>query len=308
MKTIAMVVAVLAAAAGVAQAQERDGRRDGYRDGSRGDRQWDGRRDGERRWDGRRDGDGRHWDGNRDGRRWDGHRDGRRHWDGYRHGGYSHHHHSYPRYSSYPRYYGYSYAPRAYDWFWDPAPYYVAPPVYEVYQPPVIVERIYEEVPPPPQRRYEERSYAQVTPREPAPRPSAPTPATPAPRLERLTLSAKELFEFDQATLRMPQPRLDAIAEAMRNDPKIERVTITGYTDRLGTDSYNLKLSQRRAEAVKSYLVGKGVEARRLVAVGKGESNPVVQCNDKDRQALIDCLEPNRRVEVEEITVTRQVR
>jgi OOP family OmpA-OmpF porin len=94
----------------------------------------------------------------------------------------------------------------------------------------------------------------------------------------------------------------------MRNDPKIERVTITGHTDRLGTDSYNLKLSQRRAEAVKSYLVGKGVEARRLVAVGKGESSPVVQCNDKDRQKLIDCLEPNRRVEVEEITVTRQVR
>ena len=62
------------------------------------------------------------------------------------------------------------------------------------------------------------------------------------------------------------------------------------------------------AEAVKSYLVSKGVEARRLAAVGKGEANPVVQCDDKDRQALIACLEPNRRVEVEEITVTRPAR
>lgn len=291
MKTITMVVAAaLALAAGVAQAQDRDGRRDGYRDGTR-----DGTRQGDRRWDGRRDGD-RHWDGRRD---WDRrHRDGRshRHWDPYPR------HHSYPRYYSHPRYYGYSYVPRAYDWYWDPAPYYLAPPAYEIYEPPVIVERIYEE--PPPQRRYEERSYAEVAPREPAPRP----PAATASRLERVRLSARELFGFDEATLRLPQPRLDAIAEAMRNDPNIQRVTITGHTDRLGTDSYNLKLSQRRAEAVKSYLVGKGVEARRLVAVGKGEAEPVVQCDDKDRQALIACLEPNRRVEVEEITIARQVR
>lgn len=127
------------------------------------------------------------------------------------------------------------------------------------------------------------------------------------PRLERYTLSAQELFEFDKATLRMPQPRLDEIAEAMRRDARIGEVAITGYTDRLGTEAYNLALSQRRADAVKDYLVARGVAASRLRAVGRGEANPVVQCNDAGRAELIRCLEPNRRVEVEAITVERHV-
>src|SRR6185436_8338301 len=111
---------------------------------------------------------------------------------------------------------------------------------------------------------------------------------------------------FDEATLNLPQPKLDEIARAMIENPRIGNVTITGHTDRLGTEAYNLKLSQRRAEVVKGYLVAKGVAASRLTAVGKGEANPVVQCHDKDRASLIRCLEPNRRVEVEEITVERK--
>ncbi len=82
---------------------------------------------------------------------------------------------------------------------------------------------------------------------------------------------------------------------------------VTGYTDRIGTNEYNLKLSRRRADAVKAYLVKKGVPAARLVAIGKGEANPVVECRDTKKQAeLIKCLEPNRRVEVEQITVERR--
>ncbi|MDP3825856.1 MAG: OmpA family protein, partial [Polaromonas sp.] len=84
-------------------------------------------------------------------------------------------------------------------------------------------------------------------------------------------------------------------------------VTVTGYTDRLGSDAYNLKLSQQRAEAVRNYLTSKGVAANRLTAVGKGESNPVVTCNDRKRTDLINCLAPNRRVEVEEIVIERRV-
>ena len=84
-------------------------------------------------------------------------------------------------------------------------------------------------------------------------------------------------------------------------------VTIAGYTDRLGSDEYNVELSQRRANAVKSYLVGKGVAADRLIAVGKGKVDPIVHCDNSARSALIKCLEPNRRVVIEPITVERRV-
>jgi OOP family OmpA-OmpF porin len=132
-------------------------------------------------------------------------------------------------------------------------------------------------------------------------------PSRPAPRLEPYTLSAQELFAFDRDDLRAPQPKLDEIARVLIANPRIKTVTIKGYTDRLGSDVYNLGLSQRRADAVKAYLVGKGVAASRLIAIGKGKADPVVRCEDSDRSALIKCLEPNRRVEVEQITVERRI-
>jgi OOP family OmpA-OmpF porin len=145
---------------------------------------------------------------------------------------------------------------------------------------------------------------------EPAPA-VAPAPApvpAPAPRFERITLSATELFAFDSATLRMPQPKIDEIADALGRNTQINNVGISGYTDRLGSDKYNQKLSQRRADAVKAYLVGKGVAASRLSSQGKGESNPVVQCSETKRAALIKCLEPNRRVEIDQITIEQRTR
>jgi OmpA-OmpF porin, OOP family len=105
----------------------------------------------------------------------------------------------------------------------------------------------------------------------------------------------------------MPQPKLDEIASMMNANPQIPTVTVSGHTDRLGTDQYNQSLSQRRAAAVKAYLVKQGVAANRINAVGRGEKQPVVQCSEKARPALIKCLEPNRRVEVESITVERKV-
>ena len=235
-------------------------------------------------------------------------RDGSYRSGGYRDGAHRHYDHSWARPHHYPRYYPRTFYPYIY-----PAPlfgYYEPYPTYTVAPAPLYVERyrVYEESPPPPPpappraREYREPSYAQAEPARPA-----PPPAPAAPRMERYTLSAQELFEFDKAVLRMPQPKLDEIARAMAQDERIDNVMITGYTDRLGSDAYNLALSQRRADAVKKYLVDKGIAPNRLKAIGKGKSNPVVQCNDRDRAQLIRCLEPNRRVEVESITIERRV-
>lgn len=142
----------------------------------------------------------------------------------------------------------------------------------------------------------------------PAPAPVAPPPAAaPAPRFEKISLSATELFSFDNDKLNSAQPKLDDIAKLLNENSGISNVVITGYADRLGNANYNQKLSERRANTVKDYLVSKGVAANRLTAVGKGIANPVVECKDKNRAALIKCLEPNRRVEVEQITVERRV-
>lgn len=157
-----------------------------------------------------------------------------------------------------------------------------------------------------PQQEVVARAPEPVAAPAPAPAPE-PVKAPPAPRFERYTLSSTELFEFDKAELRQPQPRLDEIAAALNNDRSVNNVVVTGYTDRLGSTKYNQKLSERRAEAVKEYLIGKGINADRISAEGKGEANPVVECKEKKRADLIRCLEPNRRVEVEQITVQRRV-
>ena len=134
-----------------------------------------------------------------------------------------------------------------------------------------------------------------------------PQPPPPAPRFEKYTLSATELFAFDSAELRLPQARLDEIASALGRHAEVNDIVITGYTDRIGSSAYNQKLSERRAAAVKTYLASKGVDAVRLKAQGKGEADPVVTCTDRQLPALIKCLEPNRRVEVENITIERRV-
>ena len=139
----------------------------------------------------------------------------------------------------------------------------------------------------------------------PAPAPAAPAPAA---RMEKVTLQGTELFALNKAELRAPQPRLDELADALVKNPSIKGVVVTGHTDRLGTAKLNNALSQRRAEAVKAYLVGKGVAASRIQAVGRGSSQAVKTCTDKDRAKLVQCLEPNRRVEVEPVTFERQVR
>ena len=109
----------------------------------------------------------------------------------------------------------------------------------------------------------------------------------------------------------MPQPRLDELATLLSTDTAIRSVTIEGHTDRIGSKAANKVLSQRRAEAVRDYLANKGVDRGRLEAIGLGSSRPVKVCEGKqyrrDREALIECLAPNRRVEVLPVTGQRPV-
>ncbi|MDH5208344.1 MAG: OmpA family protein [Burkholderiaceae bacterium] len=147
-----------------------------------------------------------------------------------------------------------------------------------------------------------------------APPPPPPPPAPPAPTSEKVTFAADALFDFDKATLRPDgKAKLDDLVSKLAG-VSLEVIIAVGYTDRLGVDAYNQKLSQRRAQGVKDYLVSKGIEPNRVYTEGKGEANPVKQCPEpsakgevKNRKQLIDCLQPNRRVEVE-VVGTRPVR
>jgi OOP family OmpA-OmpF porin len=78
-------------------------------------------------------------------------------------------------------------------------------------------------------------------------------------------------------------------------------VLVTGHTDRIGTQQYNQRLSERRADAVRDYLVSRGVPKDRIETLGMGKTQPVpgVVCNQKNLKELIVCLAPNRRVEIE---------
>ncbi len=136
----------------------------------------------------------------------------------------------------------------------------------------------------------------------PAPPPPPAAVVAPAPR--RVSLSADSLFGFDEATLR-PQGRaaLDTLAKDL-SGTRFDVIQVEGHTDRLGLARYNQALSQRRAEAVKAYLVASGgIAAGKIVTVGKGESEPVSmadQCKGRHPSpALIACLQPDRRVVVE---------
>jgi OOP family OmpA-OmpF porin len=139
----------------------------------------------------------------------------------------------------------------------------------------------------------------EAPPLAPAP---APVPAPAAPKV--ITLSAKSLFEFNKAVLTPAgKEAIDKeVASRLGEFGKINAVIVSGHTDRLGSAQYNQKLSERRAEAVKSHLVGKGVAQDVIETFGYGKTQPVpeVKCDDGLKRAqLIECLAPNRRVVVE---------
>jgi len=137
---------------------------------------------------------------------------------------------------------------------------------------------------------------------KPAPQPVA-KPAPEAPKKPAVVnIASRELFEFNKATL-TPEARklLDGEVIAKLKDlGAIRYINVNGHADRLGSVQYNQKLSERRADAVRAYLVSKGVEASRVETFGFGKTMPVKSCPDqKQRKEVIECLAPNRRVDVE---------
>ena len=121
--------------------------------------------------------------------------------------------------------------------------------------------------------------------------------------MQKITLASKALFDFDKAVLK-PEGKAAIDSEILSKLPqvqKLELVLVTGHTDRIGTQQYNQKLSERRADAVRDYLVSKGVPKDKIETLGMGKTQPVpgVVCTMTQLKALIACLAPNRRVEVE---------
>ncbi len=131
-------------------------------------------------------------------------------------------------------------------------------------------------------------------PVKPAPAPAPkPAPAKPKPVAAKVTLAADVLFDFDKAVLKPDgKSKLDDLAAKVK-DINLEVVIAIGHTDSIGSDAYNQKLSVRRAESVKAYLVSKGVEPNRIYTEGKGEKQPVASNKTKDGR------QKNRRVEIE---------
>lgn len=131
----------------------------------------------------------------------------------------------------------------------------------------------------------------------------APAPvAAPEPVIEKVTLNADTLFDFDKAILR-PQGRdaLDAFVGKLQG-VELQTITAVGHTDRIGSSSYNQKLSNERAAAVKDYLVSKGIDSGHVKTEGVGETQPVTkagECAGGKSKKVIECLQPDRRVDIE---------
>jgi OOP family OmpA-OmpF porin len=130
----------------------------------------------------------------------------------------------------------------------------------------------------------------------PAPAPAAkpaPRPAAPAVAATKVTYAADAFFDFDKSALK-PEGRakLDDLVGKIKGI-SLEVIIAVGHTDSVGADAYNQKLSVKRAEAVKAYLVTKGIEKNRVYTEGKGEKQPVADNKTSEGRAK------NRRVEIE---------
>jgi OOP family OmpA-OmpF porin len=131
-----------------------------------------------------------------------------------------------------------------------------------------------------------------ATPRPPAP-PAAQPPAPQPPAATKVTYAADAFFDFDKSVLKPEgKAKLDDLVGKIQGI-NLEVIIAVGHTDSVGTDQYNQRLSVRRAESVKAYLVSKGIEKNRVYTEGKGEKQPVADNKTAEGRAK------NRRVEIE---------
>lgn len=133
-----------------------------------------------------------------------------------------------------------------------------------------------------------------------APAPMAVVPVPPSKR--KVSFSGDALFAFDKSDLK-PEGvvMLDKLVSELKG-ARYDVIEVTGHTDRLGSSQYNQKLSERRANTVKNYLVAQSVTASRIDAQGKGETQPETKpedCKGAKSAKVIACLQPDRRVDVE---------
>ena len=121
----------------------------------------------------------------------------------------------------------------------------------------------------------------------------APVAVAPVPTAEKVTYAADAFFDFDKAIVKPEgKAKLDELVNALTG-MDTEVIVAVGHTDWIGTDKYNQKLSERRANAVKAYLVSKGVPAEKIFTEGKGKKQPIASNKTREGRAK------NRRVEVE---------
>lgn len=151
-------------------------------------------------------------------------------------------------------------------------------------------------------------------PPAPAPKPAAEAPKpAPKPMAEKVTLASDVLFDFDRAVIRPEgKSKLDDLTNKMKGID-LEVVIAIGHADQIGAPAYNQALSVRRAEAIKAYLVSRGVEPNRVYTEGKGETQPVTgdKCKAMGQQhrtnkKMVECLQPDRRTEIEVIGSRKQ--
>jgi OOP family OmpA-OmpF porin len=132
--------------------------------------------------------------------------------------------------------------------------------------------------------------------KEPDPPPVVEEPPPPPKaeiQAEKIELNEKVNFEFAKAEL-LPASKtlLDEVVKILNEHPEIEKIRIEGHTDNEASDGYNKKLSNNRANAVRAYLISKGIEGSRMEAKGFGESKPIASNDSPDGR------EQNRRVEI----------